>query len=127
MREGPQLAREWLQESGRSLLGSENESGTDITVCPIYRERFAPGGNQLIRKLTGRTWPVKSPAIDQAVLLFVGDHDVEHVASLPLKVEVRVFPSLETFEVTVIITWPPFFIVDSIVSAPTRFTETVSA
>ncbi len=47
-------------------------------------------------------------------------------ASLPLKVEVRVFPSLETFEVTVMVTWPPFFIVDSIVSAPTRFTETMS-
>src|SRR6267154_3956130 len=48
-------------------------------------------------------------------------------ASLPLKVEVRVFPSLETLEVTVIIAWPPFFIVDTIVSAPTRFTETMSA
>src|SRR6266478_3885797 len=48
-------------------------------------------------------------------------------ASLPLMVEVRVFPSLETFEVTVIITWPPCFIVDTIVSAPTRFTETMSA
>lgn len=48
-------------------------------------------------------------------------------ASLPLKVEVRVFPSLETVEVTVIVTWPPFFIVDSIVLASIRFTETVSA
>src|SRR5258708_1318389 len=48
-------------------------------------------------------------------------------ASLPLKVEVLVFPSLETFEVTVITTWPPFFIVETIVSAPTRFTETMSA
>ena len=48
-------------------------------------------------------------------------------ASLPLKVEVRVFPSLESFVVTIIVTWPPFFIVASIVSASIRFTETASA
>src|ERR1700730_9609399 len=47
-------------------------------------------------------------------------------ASLPLNVEVRVFPSLETFDITVITTWSPFFMVASIVLASMRFTDTVS-
>jgi hypothetical protein len=43
-----------------------------------------------------------------------------------LKTDVRVFPSLETVDLTVIITWPPAFIVDSIVLLSMRFTDTVS-
>jgi hypothetical protein len=46
--------------------------------------------------------------------------------SLPLNVEVLVFPSVETFDVTVITTWSPFFMVAWIVLAPMRFTDTVS-
>src|ERR1700682_1974136 len=48
-------------------------------------------------------------------------------ASLPLNTEVRVFPSLETVDLTVITTWPAFFILVSTVLLSMRFTDTVSA
>ena len=48
-------------------------------------------------------------------------------AFLPLNVEVRVFPSLETTDVTVITTWPSFFMMDWMVLESIRFNATVSA
>src|ERR1700732_143200 len=47
-------------------------------------------------------------------------------AFLPLNVEVRVFPSFETTDVTVITTWPSFFIVDWMVLELTRCNATIS-
>ncbi len=105
--------------------------GADIPVCPAqtkwFDARWQPlnwkSGCQSVGRSNRLCLNEQSYCLSETTTLSTSCPS----ASLPLKVEVRVFPSLETFEVTVIITWPPFFRVDSIVSAPTRLTETVSA
>ena len=112
------------------LLDVKRDAGQTLLSVPRRQKGFALDGSRSIGKETVRASPVKSSMVEQASYCLSETTTLSTScpsASLPLKVEVRVFPSLETFEVTVIITWPPFFKVDSIVSAPTRFTETVSA